>query len=499
MALDFALPRQEENIITALGVGGGGSNAVNNMYRLGISGVDFIVSNTDVQALMASPVPNKLQLGAKLTNGLGSGGEPERGRQSAVESKEEIRRALEKNTRMLFLTAGMGGGTGTGAAPVIAGIAKEMGILTVGIVTIPFYMEGAKRLRSALAGLEELEKHVDSLIVIKNDNIRLAAGRDMKLHEGLLMVDRVLYDAARGIAEIITKRGLINVDFADVCAIMRDSKCAVMGMGTARGDDRAVKALTTAISSPLLDNPRLDHSTGMIVNITSGEDFTLDEFYAVMEKAHNFTGASMDNIIVGHTYADEDTDVVNITVIATGFERVTSLKPQTPARPTAHATPTPSVATAPPVATTAAALSASQTSVTAPETPIPAPPEPVAAFVPPSDTPSQERTPIHERIPAPESPAFSPKPAPLPTPTPIETAQHIRYRDIINQAKSPHYDYRNPAVLKNLEDTPAFERLQRELIQRSDNSQTSKYSVYYHPRHGTQLTDANAAIYRDVD
>ncbi|MCS7085557.1 MAG: cell division protein FtsZ, partial [Bacteroidia bacterium] len=313
MGLDFAQPKQEDCIITALGVGGGGGNAVTNMYRLGISGVNFIVANTDLQVLSASPVPNKIQLGAKLTNGLGSGGEPERGKQSAVESKDEIRRALENGTRMLFVTAGMGGGTGTGAAPVIAGIAKEMGILTVGIVTLPFYMEGAKRLRCALYGLEELEKNVDSLIVIKNDNIRIAAGPNMKMSECLLMVDRVLYDAARGIAEIITKRGLINVDFADVCSIMRDSKCAVMGVGVARGDDRAVKALTAAVSSPLLDNPRLDESTGMIINITSGEDFTIDEFYAVMEKANQLTGACMDNVIVGHTYSDVETDTVSIT------------------------------------------------------------------------------------------------------------------------------------------------------------------------------------------
>ncbi len=485
MALDFAQPKHEDYIITALGVGGGGGNAVNNMYRLGISGVNFIVANTDLQVLTASPVPNKLQLGAKLTNGLGSGGEPERGRQSAIESKDEIRRMLENGTRMLFVTAGMGGGTGTGAAPVVAAIAKEMGILTVGIVTLPFFHEGPKRVRSALQGIEELEKNVDSLIVIKNDNIRLVAGANTKMAECLLLVDRVLYDAARGIAEIITKRGLINVDFADVCSIMRDSKCAVMGIGFGRGDDRAVKALTAAVSSPLLDNPRLDQSTGMIVNITSGEDFTIDEFYAVMEKANEFTGASMDNVIIGHTFSETDTDGVSITVVATGFERTTSLKAPVSSVSAAipsYPHPTPKVQT--PVETlppTSVALPAAvATPLAVPETPVAAPP-----FVAPTEVPVPTNV--------------TETPPPLPTPPPVEPSQYYRYREIISQASSPGYDYRNPAVLKNLEDVPAFERMQRDFHQRPEWTQTSKLSVQYHPRHGAAITDVNAAIYRDVD
>ena len=482
--MDFAQPKHEDYLITALGVGGGGGNAVNNMYRLGISGVNFVVANTDLQVLTASPVPNKLQLGAKLTNGLGSGGEPERGRQSALESKDEIRRTLENGTRMLFVTAGMGGGTGTGAAPVVASIAKEMGILTVGIVTLPFYMEGAKRVRSALQGIEELEKNVDSLIVIKNDNIRLVSGTNMKMGDCLLLVDRVLYDAARGIAEIITKRGLINVDFADVCSIMRDSKCAVMGVGSGRGDDRAVKALTAAVSSPLLDNPRLDESTGMIVNITSGEDFTIDEFYAVMEKANQFAGASMDNVIIGHTFAETDTDTVSITVVATGFERTTSLKPQVAA--STVVAPYPHPVTAP--KSHAASESFPASGVAAPA--------PSIATAPVPETPIAAPAPVDVPLVA---NAAEPVFASLPSPPPAETSQHYRYREIISQANSPNYDYRNPAVLKNLEDVPAFERMQRDFHQRPGWTQTSKLSVQYHPRRGASITDVNAAIYRDVD
>src|ERR1700741_98806 len=248
--MQFELPQEEGSIIKVIGVGGGGSNAVNHMFRLGIKGVDFIICNTDKQALGKSPVPNKIQLGNSLTKGLGAGAKPEIGRDSALESIDEIKNILKDNTEMVFITAGLGGGTGTGAAPVIASIAKELGILTVGIVTLPFMFEGKKRKMQADAGLEELKKYVDTLLVISNDKLREIYG-NLKMSEAFAHADDVLTGAAKSIAEIISLHMHINVDFNDVKTVMKDSGVAIMGSAVATGEKRALKAVENALVSPL--------------------------------------------------------------------------------------------------------------------------------------------------------------------------------------------------------------------------------------------------------
>lgn len=241
-------------IISVLGVGGAGCNAVANMFRQGIHGVDFIVCNTDSQVLGRNIVPNRLLIGQKLTGGLGCGADPERGRQAAEESLDDIRKLFASHTRMVFLTAGLGGGTGTGALPVIAKLCRELGLLTVAVVSLPFSFEGEPRRRNALTGLSRLEEHVDALVVIHNNNILRVASKNMRQKEAFLMADQVLYRAVRGIAEMITKPGYINVDFADVKTIMQNGGYALLGMSTQRGENRALMAVEEALSSPLLDN-----------------------------------------------------------------------------------------------------------------------------------------------------------------------------------------------------------------------------------------------------
>lgn len=244
---------QEESIIKVIGVGGGGSNAVNHMHSQGIHGVEFVVCNTDIQALRQSRVKNRIQLGKELTEGRGAGCQPERGRLSAIESMDFIKTILQRNTRMVFITAGMGGGTGTGAAPEIARQARELGILTIGIVTVPFSFEGKRKIEQAMAGIDELEQYVDALLIIANERLREIYG-DLRLSEAFAMADNVLTIAAKSIAEIITVKGYVNVDFADVESVMRDSGVALMGASEAEGDNRAMEALTNALISPLLNS-----------------------------------------------------------------------------------------------------------------------------------------------------------------------------------------------------------------------------------------------------
>ena len=253
MGLEFQMPKNQNSIIKVIGVGGGGGNAVNNMFLKGIRGVDFVICNTDMQALETSPIPNKVRLGINKTEGLGAGANPEVGRLSAMESLESLREILRNNTKMVFVTAGMGGGTGTGAAPVIAGLAKEMGILTVAIVTTPFRFEGKKRMAQAHEGIANLQKNVDTLLVINNDHLTRIYGNNVTMKRAFEEADHVLCDAAKGIAEIITREGYINVDFADIKAIMSDAGSALMGIGSSSGEKRAEKAALGAINSPLLE------------------------------------------------------------------------------------------------------------------------------------------------------------------------------------------------------------------------------------------------------
>ena len=316
--MQFELPQEESSIIKVIGVGGGGSNAVNHMFRLGIKGVDFIVCNTDKQALGKSPVPHKIQLGNSLTRGLGAGAKPEVGRDSALESIEEIKAILKDNTEMVFITAGLGGGTGTGAAPVIASIAKELGILTVGIVTIPFSFEGKKRREQAEKGEQEMKKYVDTLIVIGNDKLRDIYG-SLKMTEAFAHADNVLTGAAKSIAEIISLHMHVNVDFNDVKTVMQDSGVAIMGSAIASGEKRAIRAVEAALVSPLLNDNDISGARHVLLNIMSGsDDIEMDEFGEITDFIQEAAGGSAE-LITGYGTDPSLGDNVSVTIIATGF------------------------------------------------------------------------------------------------------------------------------------------------------------------------------------
>ena len=297
------------------------------MYNLGINDVSFVICNTDAQALVNSPIPIKVQLGESLTEGRGAGNKPDKGRQAAIESIGEISRVLEDNTRMVFITAGMGGGTGTGAAPIIAKTAKEMGILTVGIVTIPFKFEGKVRINQAIDGISEMEKYVDSLLIINNEKLREMYG-DLKVSNAFSKADNVLATAAKGIAEIITVHGYINVDFADVETVMKDSGVAIMGSGTGVGEFRAIDAIQAALESPLLNNNKIKGASNILLNITSGvEEITMDEVGQVTDYVQEMVGQSA-SMIWGTGIDERLTDEVVVTIIATGFAYSNMVEPK---------------------------------------------------------------------------------------------------------------------------------------------------------------------------
>lgn len=315
--LTFDLPINKSNLIKVVGVGGGGSNAINYMYNQGINGVDFVVCNTDSQALQNSPVPNKIQLGVTLTEGLGAGADPERGAQAALESIDEINQMLNINTKMVFIAAGMGGGTGTGAAPIIGKLAKDLGILTVGIVTIPFQFEGKTRNVQAQDGIKKLRNNVDSLIVINNNKLRDVYG-DLGFKKGFAKADEVLTKAAKGIAEVITNHYTQNIDLKDAKTVLENSGTAIMGSGSSSGDNRAKKAVELALDSPLLNDNRILGSKNVLLLIVSGEDeATIDEINTINELIQSEAGST--NIIMG---LGEDINLQNeisVTIIATGF------------------------------------------------------------------------------------------------------------------------------------------------------------------------------------
>ena len=316
--MNFELPSNRTSIIKVIGVGGGGGNAVNHMFRLGIKDVDFVVCNTDSQALANSPVDIKIQLGSSLTEGRGAGNKPEIGRQAAIENIQDVINVLSKNTKMVFITAGMGGGTGTGAAPIIAKAAKELGILTVAIVTIPFRNEGKRRIAQAVEGIEAIEKHVDSLLVINNEKIREIYG-DLRISEAFSKADDVLAIAAKGIAEIITVHGYINVDFADVETVMTNSGVAIMGSARASGEGRAIKAVKAALQSPLLNNNDISGARNILLNVTSGKDeITMDEIGQITDYIQAVSGDDAD-LIWGNGTDPKLGDELNVTIIATGF------------------------------------------------------------------------------------------------------------------------------------------------------------------------------------
>ena len=319
--IHFDLPKEKSSIIKVIGVGGGGSNAVNHMFSQDIEGVNFIICNTDAQALALSKVPNKVQLGPTLTQGLGAGANPDIGRQATEESLEEIRRILEVNTKMAFITAGMGGGTGTGGAPILAKICKDLGILTVGIVTTPFAYEGKKRLAQAEEGINTLKDYVDTLLVISNDKMRHQYG-NLTMRAAFSKADNVLATAAKCITDVINTTGQINVDFADVCTVMRDGGVAILGSATADGENRAQKAIQDAINSPLLNDNDIRGAKWILININSAEgetEFTMDEVDTIQNYLLSQAGEHT-NVIMGLGYDNSLANKIGITLIATGFE-----------------------------------------------------------------------------------------------------------------------------------------------------------------------------------
>ncbi len=307
----------DDAVIKVIGVGGGGGNAVEHMVREGIEGVHFIAINTDAQALRNSGAETTVQIGSNITKGLGAGANPEIGREAALENRDEIRQMLE-GCDMVFISAGMGGGTGTGAAPIVAEVAKGLGILTVAVVTKPFNFEGKKRMSYALQGIEELSKHVDSLITIPNDKLLKVLGKGVSLLEAFKAANDVLLGAVQGIAELITRPGLINVDFADVRTVMREMGTAMMGTGHARGDDRAEDAAEKAISSPLLEDVDLAGARGILVNITAGMDVTMEEFEIVGNAVKGFASENA-TVVVGAVIDPNMEDELRVTVVATGI------------------------------------------------------------------------------------------------------------------------------------------------------------------------------------
>jgi cell division protein FtsZ len=332
-SLKFDLPKDRSSIIKVLGVGGGGGNAVNHMFAQGIRGVDFVICNTDMQALENSPIPNKVQLGSGLTAGLGAGADPEKGKKAAMEAIEDIIDILGVNTKMVFITAGMGGGTGTGAAPVIAKAARELDILTVGIVTTPFMFEGKKRKSHADEGIEMLKKSVDCLLVVNNDKIKEMYG-SLPLRQAFSHANDILTTAAKGIAEIITYPGYINVDFEDVKTVMQRSGVALMGSASAEGPERALEAVKGALASPLLNDNEISGAKNILLNITSGaEEVLMDEIDQISSYIQNEAGLNAD-MILGTSFDESLGNKLSVTIIATGFKTaenkliVKEVKPQ---------------------------------------------------------------------------------------------------------------------------------------------------------------------------
>ena len=319
MIFEFEESATQAARMKVVGVGGGGGNAVNRMIEEHLDGVEFISINTDAQALLSSKSDVKLQIGKKLTRGLGAGARPEIGRQAIEENRDEVSRVLG-NTDLVFVTCGMGGGTGTGAAPIVAELAKEVGALTVGIVTKPFLFEGRKRMRQAEMGIADMRQHVDTMIVVPNERLLAVVGKGIAFQEALKKADEVLLHATQGISSLIAKTGLVNVDFADVRTVMRNGGSALMGTGVGRGDNRAMEAAQQAISSPLLDNISIAGSTGVLLNIAGGGDLTLGEVTQISEIVHEAAGDDAE-IIFGAVHEPAMQGEIRVTVIATGFDK----------------------------------------------------------------------------------------------------------------------------------------------------------------------------------
>jgi cell division protein FtsZ len=527
--INFDLPTDRSSIIKVIGVGGGGSNAVNHMFREGIKGVDFVVCNTDQQALDISPVPLKIALGSGLTEGRGAGSLPEIGRRATVESLDDIKKILGSNTKMVFITAGLGGGTGTGGAPVIAQAAKEMGILTVAIVTVPFAFEGKKRKLQAEEGLKELREHVDTILIINNDKLREMYG-NLKLGEAFSHADDILNTAAKSIAEIITVTLHVNLDFADVQTVMKESGVAIMGSASCEGENRAIRAVELALTSPLLNDNNIKGARYVLLNITCGsDDITMDELGEITDFIQEAAGQTAD-IIKGYGIDETLGEKINVTLIATGFNAnpvvnftekkaekiMRRLDEQVQTAPLVNSTPAPVQSNITPVAQPTAESNVIEIpkQETAAE-PFLKPVEvketaPTIEFeivkkVTLDDQPVVQvnTTPVTPIQQAPVQPAFTPQQnekVDLSDPAFIEE-QRKKSQERIEKLKQLSYKLRTPSGINELEQEPAYKRRNVELenTQHSSESSQSRFSLSEGEDNKGELKQNNSFLHDNVD
>lgn len=550
--INFDLPTDRSSIIKVIGVGGGGSNAVNHMFREGIKGVDFVVCNTDQQALDISPVPLKIALGSGLTEGRGAGSLPEIGRRATLESMEDIKKILGTNTKMVFITAGLGGGTGTGGAPVIAQAAKEMGILTVAIVTVPFAFEGKKRKVQAEEGLKELREHVDTILIINNDKLRDMYG-NLKLGDAFAHADDVLNTAAKSIAEIITVTLHVNLDFADVQTVLKESGVAIMGSASCEGENRAIRAVELALTSPLLNDNNIKGARYVLLNITCGsDDITMDELGEITDFIQDAAGQTAD-IIKGYGIDETLGDKINVTLIATGFNAnpvvtftekkaekiVRRLDEQTTQSPVIS-NQLPVVNSQVPVVSKQDSMepvlktaAQTETPVTAivPVAPVATPKQettiqepflkPVEAKVPENKTPEIEfeivkkvtlddqpvtpvdNTPVTPVQQAPVQPEFQSRQndkIDLTDPAFIEE-QRKKSQERIEKLKQLSYKLRSPSGITELEQEPAYKRRNVDLeeTQHSSESTQSRFTLSQDEDKKTELKQNNSFLHDNVD
>ncbi len=512
--MKFDLPKDNSSIIKVIGVGGGGSNAVNHMYRMGIKGVDFMVCNTDQQALDISPVPCKIQLGSTLTEGRGAGSQPEVGKNAAIENIEDIKEVLGNNTKMVFVTAGMGGGTGTGAAPVIAGAAKEMGILTVAIVTIPFGLEGRKRRMQAEQGLEELKKNVDTLLIINNDKLREIYG-NLKMTDAFGHADDVLSTAAKGIADIITTTLHINTDFADIQTVLKDSGVAIMGSASATGENRAINAVEQALSSPLLNDSNIKGANYVLLNITCGSDeITMDEFGEIADYIQDAAGQSAE-VIQGFGVDESLGDRVNVTIIATGFNKKDNLGYDIVKKPEVKKYSLDDVIVPSPVVTPSAPSIAASSSTTIVHkledyqeevnTTAPAKEELSFEFELPSNNVDQVENKTEEissTSSKPEEPIFTVRKVEEKFESTIPTDDRMKLaNDRVNRLKNLSHKFKTPQGLSEMESQPAYLRKNVTLanVPHSSDSQVSRFTLSEAEDKSTEIKPNNSFLHDNVD
>jgi len=501
--IHFEIPKNQSSIIKVIGVGGGGSNAVNYMHDLGIEGVDFVVCNTDSQALALSPVSNKVQLGPHLTQGLGAGANPEIGKQASEESLEDITKILKVNTRMAFITAGMGGGTGTGGAPVVAKICRELGILTVGIVTTPFTYEGRKRMKQAQEGIDRMREHVDTILIISNDKLRQQFG-NLPFTQAFAKADDILSTAAKCITDVITTTGQINVDFADVCTVMKNGGVAILGSASVSGENRALHAVEQALNSPLLNDNDIRGAKWLLLNITSaaGEfEHTMDEAEAIQAYVQQQAGDYCD-VILGMGHDPNLGDKIAVTVIATGFNHK-ELNVEMPAAKSNEpekiivklGEPSQPVAEVKPSAETANASTKTNEYLNPTLVEMPAKPSvmdikpafpSVAAEQPKESFVLKAKPEIHENIvsstPTPVASTPAPVPAPTPTPAPVAAVEENSLQLIIKNELPKE----EPAQFKigehvltadELEEKRRFEDQKRSLEERAERLRRMSFNI----------------------